>query len=52
MYGGLYAICHKSQSRTYIVIPVGTNDLPSKEELAEILSEIVDLALKLKSNRR
>ena len=52
MYGGLYAICHKSQSRTYIVIHVGTNDLPSKEELAEILSEIVDLALKLKSNRR
>ena len=36
----------------HIVIHVGTNDLLLKKELAEISSEIVDLALKLKSDTR
>ena len=43
MYGRLCATYHKNLFRTYIVIHVGTNDLSSKEKLAEVLSEIVDL---------
>ena len=36
----------------HIVIHVGTNDLSSKKESAEISSAIVDLDLKLKSDFR